>query len=68
MVRSGPHDDWAHRNDPEVAGPLYGPQLPIIEFTHEYLIRAHVTIDRLIQSWPYKRHWERLYPHHPVKR
>lgn len=66
FVRTGPHDDWVHRNTLAIAGPLYGPLLPVIEFSHERTIRNHLTAESLARYSIYKHHWARLYPHHPV--
>lgn len=67
LVRGGPHDDWEHRNDRAVAGSLWGPQAPVIEFNHQGQIRNYLTVADLARSWVHARHWDRLYPHHPVK-
>jgi hypothetical protein len=68
LVLSGPRDDWEFRNIEDVAGPLFGPRLPVIEFSYERTIRSYLTIDGLAKHFIYRRHWERLYPHHSVKR
>jgi hypothetical protein len=67
LVRWGPHDDWEHRNDREVAGTLWGPQAPVIEFDHQGNIHNRLDLGALARSRPYRQHWARLYPHHPVK-
>ncbi len=69
LVHFGPHDQWQHRNDPAVAGPLFGPQLPAIAFNPEHEIDALLTIDDM--GWGVSQiepHWQRLYPNHPVKK
>jgi hypothetical protein len=66
LVRFGPHDDWEHRNNPEVAGPLWGPQAPTIQFNPDGEITNYLRWQDMAQSWPYQRHWPRLYPHHEV--
>jgi hypothetical protein len=66
LIRTGPHDEWEYRNSPEIAGPLYGPQLPVIEFSHEQTIVCHLSVKSLAQQPVYRHHWARLYPHHPV--
>jgi hypothetical protein len=68
LVRWGPHDDWEYRNSREVAGPLYGPQLPVIEFSYERTIRNYLTINELARYSVCKLHWARLYPDHPITR
>jgi hypothetical protein len=66
FVLGGPHDDWEHRNSPEIAGELCGPQLPVIEFSHNGTIQNHLKIHDLATTPPYTRHWSRLYPNHPA--
>jgi hypothetical protein len=66
LVRFGPHDDWEHRNDRAIAGDLWGPQAPVIEFDPEGRIENRLNLEALASSEPYRRRWERLYPHHPV--
>jgi hypothetical protein len=66
LVRFGPHDDWEHRNNPQVAGPLWGPQAPTIQFNPDGEITNYLRWQDMAQSWPYQRHWPRLYPHHEV--
>jgi hypothetical protein len=68
LIRWGPHDDWEFRNSREVAGALYGPQLPVIEFSYEHTIRNYLTVEALARYSICKLHWARLYPHHPVTR
>jgi hypothetical protein len=63
LVQGGPHDDWESRNDPDVAGPRQGPQLPVIHFSADGSIRSFLTVARLARSCPpYSQHWSRLYP------
>jgi hypothetical protein len=66
LIRTGPQDEWEYRNSPEIAGPLYGPQLPVIEFSHEQTIVCHLSVKSLAQQPVYRHRWARLYPHHPV--
>jgi hypothetical protein len=67
LVHFGTHDEWQYRNDPAVAGPLYGPQLPAIAFNPENEIDALLTINDMGWGIPQiEQHWTRLYPHHPV--
>jgi hypothetical protein len=66
LVRFGPHDDWEHRNDPQIAGPLWGPQAPTIQFNPDGEIMNYLRWQDMARSWPYARHWSRLYPHHEV--
>jgi hypothetical protein len=66
LVRGGPHDDWEHRNDRSIAGPLWGPQTPAITFWPDGYVRNHVSLADLARSEPYDEHWDRLYPHHPI--
>lgn len=64
LVRWGPHDDWVHRNDRDVAGPLWGPQSPLIEFTPEGDIENYLEFKELVANRGAERPWEQLYPHH----
>jgi hypothetical protein len=66
LVRQGPHDDWEFRNDRHIAGSMYGPQAPTIEFTPAGDITNYVSWKDMARAWPYSRHWTRLYPNHPV--
>jgi hypothetical protein len=66
LVRFGPHDDWEHRNDRAMAGGLWGPQVPVMEFDAGGNVDNHLDVVSLATSEPYRRRWERLYPHHPV--
>ena len=65
LVRFGPHDEWEHRNDQRLAGPLWGPQVPAIEFTAGERIRNILSTKELAQGAPYESRWSELYPHHP---
>jgi hypothetical protein len=67
LVRFGPHDDWEHRNNRAVAGPLSGPQPPIIQFEPNGQIENHVSLGEIARTFPYKRIWSRLYPHHATE-
>jgi len=66
LVSFGPHDQWKHRNDHLIAGPLWGPQVPVIEFHANQQIRNILTVEELAQSFQYTGRWSTLYPHHPV--
>jgi hypothetical protein len=66
LVRFGPQDDWECRNDREIAGPLWGPQPPVIQFQPNGQIENHVDLRDIATAFPYIRIWTRLYPHHPV--
>jgi hypothetical protein len=66
LVRFGPHDDWMYRNDREVAGPSWGPQPPMIEFTPDGDIENYLTVEAMAKSSEYARRWSQLYPQHPV--
>jgi hypothetical protein len=69
LVHFGPHDQWEHRDDPAVAGPLSGPQLPAIAFSPDGEIDALLTVEDMGWGIPQiAQHWGRLYPHHPVTR
>lgn len=63
LVRRGPHDDWEHRNDRDVAGSLWGPQAPAIAFDHQGGITNLLTLRDLARHQP---RWDQLYPHHPI--
>jgi hypothetical protein len=67
LVRVGPHDDWEHRNERNMAGPLWGPQTPAIEFMPNQQIRNYLDVRGMARSWLHRRHWERLYPNHPYE-
>lgn len=62
LVRFGPHDDWQHRNDAAIAGPLRGPQFPIIQFDPDGHVENHLNPDDLRSSWHYGDHWAARYP------
>jgi len=58
LVLRGPIDDEASRGEPSV---------PAISFDPDRGIHNHLTLRGLAGAGPYHRHWERLYPHHPVR-
>jgi hypothetical protein len=65
LVLGGPHDDWEHRNDKTIAGPLWGPHAPCIEFNTEGQIHNLSSVsDMARHSRWHSHHWRRLYPHH----
>jgi hypothetical protein len=66
LIRSGPHDDWEYRNDREIAGPLLGPQLPVIEFNNQDGIENYVRYEDMAWRHPYKDRWTSGYPHYSV--
>jgi hypothetical protein len=63
LVRWGPHDTWEFRNQPQIAGPLYGPQVPVLVFDHDQNIHERLAIGDLIRG-PYRFRWNELFPHH----
>jgi hypothetical protein len=63
LVRRGPHDDWEHRNDRALAGPLWGPQAPAITFDNRGGIENRLTVRDLAR---HTARWDQLYPHHPI--
>ena len=66
LVRFGPHDNWQFRNDREIAGPFWGPQLPAIEFGPDQEIRNLLTTRDLWKRLRRHLNWGELYPHHPI--
>jgi hypothetical protein len=66
LVLRGPHDEWVHRNNPEKAGLLCGPQVPVIQFFGPEGIFKNLVTVRALKS-AYGAYWSRLYPDHPVK-
>jgi hypothetical protein len=67
LVHFGPHDQWQHRNDLAIAGPLSGPRLPAIAFHPDGEIDPILTIRDM--GWgitQIEQHWKRLYPNHPA--
>ncbi|MDB4981378.1 MAG: hypothetical protein JWM82_2130, partial [Myxococcales bacterium] len=68
LVRFGPHDQWERRNDPQIAGPLAGPQLPAIEFSQGGKMRNILSSKELAQEMPYSSRWSELYPDNPIPR
>jgi hypothetical protein len=62
LVRVGPHDDWEHRNNPAVAGPLVGPQVPVVEFDRGERINSYVALDKLVHAPQYEPRWREIYP------
>jgi hypothetical protein len=69
LVLFGPHEQWEYRNDREVAGPLWGPQPPAIEFTPNQEIRNRLTADDLAEHLEYSNHprWNEVFPHDPIE-
>jgi hypothetical protein len=69
LVHFGPHDEWQFRNDKKVAGPLWGPQPPAIEFSPDQEIRNLLTVDDLTRRFRYRNQarWNEMYPHHPIE-
>jgi hypothetical protein len=66
LVRFGPHDSWPFRNDRAIAGPLWGPQAPAIEFNPDQEIDNILTIRDLAKKFRHRTNWAELYPHHPI--
>jgi hypothetical protein len=65
LVLEGPHDDWSDRNDKTIAGPLWGPHAPCIEFNTEGGIRHLLSVKDLARHSRWQsHHWRRIYPHH----
>ena len=62
LVRVGPHDNWEHRNNPAVAGPMVGPQVPVVEFDRGERIRSYVALDKLVHAPQYEPRWREIYP------
>lgn len=65
-IRRGPQDDWEFRNDSQLAGGLWGPQAPTIEFSPDGDITNYVRWRDMARNGPCSRFWSRLYPQHPV--
>jgi hypothetical protein len=68
LVRVGPQDQWVHRNDESVAGPLWGPQVPVIVFKDGKWIDNCLSVADLATLPPYESTWRELYPDHSPKR
>jgi hypothetical protein len=69
LVRWGPHDDWQYRNDREIAGPLWGPLPPIMNFLPDGTIENYLTTRAMTSNCRfYEQRWSHLYPHHPTVR
>jgi hypothetical protein len=63
LIKAGPHDDWEFRNDREVAGPLSGPQPPVIEFQPGTKLLNLRSADEMRTLSPvYDNNWSDLYP------
>ena len=50
-----------------MAGPLWGPQAPAIEFGPDQEIYNRLTVRDLAEQFPYGDHpgWNAVFPHHP---
>jgi hypothetical protein len=68
LVRFGPHDQWVHRNDKAMAGPLWGPQTPAIAFDNGERVDNRLSARDLAMSPPYESTWAELYPQHALKK
>ena len=62
LVRVGPHDNWEHRNNPAVAGPVVGPQVPVVEFDRGERINSYVALNKLVHAPQYEPRWREIYP------
>ena len=69
LVLSGPHEQWEFRNDKKVAGPLYGPQAPAIEFGSDQEIDNRLTVSDLAQFFGDGDHprWTDVFPITPSR-
>jgi len=70
LVHFGPHEQWEYRNDKRVAGPVWGPQLPVIEFGPDQEIHNRLTVRDLVKQFPYGHdaRWNEIFPHHPIEK
>jgi hypothetical protein len=68
LVRVGPHDQWEHRNDRGIAGSLWGPQLPMLEFDSEEHINNVFGVEEMAFLPQYSDRWNQLYPHHRIEK
>ena len=64
LVRWGPHDTWEFRNQARIAGPLFGPLLPVLAFNEDQHFEEKL-IRRKLATGPYRQRWDDLFPHHP---
>jgi hypothetical protein len=70
LVHFGPHEQWEYRNDKRMAGPLWGPHPPAIEFGPDQEIRNRLTVRELAKQFPDDRHprWNEVFPNHPIEK
>jgi hypothetical protein len=61
LVRFGPQDDWASRNDRAAGGPLSGPQAPLIAFRPNGEIESYFHFDEMARSRSGERSWSQIY-------
>lgn len=69
LVLFGPHEQWEFRNDRKVAGPLYGPRAPAIEFGPDQEIENRLTVSDLAQFHYDAEHprWHDVFPDHIIE-
>ena len=70
LVHLGPHEQWEFRNDKKVAGPLWGPQAPAIEFGNDQEIYNRSSVRDLADRFPHGGHrrWNEVFPHHAIEK
>lgn len=70
LILFGPHEEWEFRNSQQVAGPLWGPQAPAIEFSSNQEIRNRLTVDDLAFHFPYggRESWNKVFPQHVIEK
>jgi hypothetical protein len=67
LILFGPHDDWELRNSRESAGPLCGPQPPVVQFDPDGTIANFSNLREVAtRCTPYQRRWTKLYPDYAV--
>jgi len=65
LIQAGPHDAWEFRNDPR-AGPLAGPQPPVVAFEPSGSVKPLPDLDAMkefYQGWSID--WDAIYPPPP---
>ena len=63
LVRGGPHDLWEARNDRKAAGPVYGPQLPVIILYPDGNVSHLIDVERMRSYYRAARiDWDAIYP------
>jgi hypothetical protein len=69
LVQFGPHEQWEFRNDRKVAGPLYGPQAPAIEFGPDQEIDNRLTVLALKEWYHDEDHprWNDVFPDYVIE-